>query len=131
MRYVMLIYSNPENWTHPMFLHSTQARGMSEAERLELTGRFAALLTELRESGELVSAAPLADPVNTRTIRVRDGGPVVTDGPYLQSEEQMAGFFVVDCATPERAEEIAGRFPDARFWAVEMRPVMSPSGQEM
>jgi hypothetical protein len=131
VKYLLLIYGNPESWSHPVFLRSTEALAMSDAERGEMSDQLESLLTELRESGELVAAEPLADPVNTRTVRVRDDIQIATDGPYLESKEQMAGFFVVDCATSERAEEIAGRFPDARFWAVELRPIMGSSGQEM
>jgi hypothetical protein len=55
----------------------------------------------------------------------------MTDEPYVEAKEQVAGLFIVDCATPERAEQIAGRFPEARFSAVEVRPVMGSSGEEM
>ena len=89
------------------------------------------LLTEIRDSGELVGGAALADPITTRTVRVRDSAPVVTDGPFVETKEQMAGLFIVDCASPERAEQIAARFPEARFSAVEMRPIMGTSGLEM
>ena len=62
---------------------------------------------------------------------MRGGVPAVTNGPYSEAKEQLAGFFVVDCETPERATQIAGRFPDARFTAVEVRPIMGSSGQEL
>jgi hypothetical protein len=55
----------------------------------------------------------------------------VTDGPFSEAKEQFVGYFLVDCETPERAVEIASRFPDARFAPVEVRPVMDFSGQEM
>lgn len=74
---------------------------------------------------------PLADPLHTRVVRVRDGVPVTTDGPYLEAKEQIAGAFVVDCETPERAVEIASHLPDALMGAVEVRPIMGSSGQEM
>jgi hypothetical protein len=57
--------------------------------------------------------------------------PVTTDGPYVESKEQLAGYFVLDCESPERAASIAARFPDARFAAVEVRPIMDMAGQEM
>jgi hypothetical protein len=131
MKYLMLIYSNPENWEHPTFLHRPEFSALPQKERDELGEQFETLLKEITESGELISGTPLADPVNTRTVRVRDGVPATTDGPYLESKEQLAGYFVVDCETPERAAEIASRFPDARFAAVEVRPIMDMSGQEM
>jgi hypothetical protein len=68
---------------------------------------------------------------DARTVRVRDGVPATTDGPFGEAGEQLAGYFVADCESLERATEIAARFPDARFAAVEVRPIMDLSGQEM
>jgi hypothetical protein len=82
------------------------------------------------ESGELVGFAALADPSNTATVRVRDDVPAVTHGPYLEAKH-LAGFYVVDCETVERAKELATTIPDARLSAVEVRPVMEESGLEM
>jgi len=131
VKYLMLIYSNPETWGHPIFLRTAEGLAMSDAERVAMTEELDTLLTEIRESGELISVAALADPANATTVRVRNSVRLTTDGPYVEAKEQLAGLFVVDCATPERAEEIAGRFPDARFFAVEMRPIMGSSGEEM
>lgn len=127
----MLIYSNPETWGHPVFLRVQEALAMSAAQRDEMAEQLGALITEIRDSGELISGEALADPITAKTVRVRDSVPVVTDGPYVEAKEQMAGLFIVDCATARRAEEIASRFPDARFCAVEMRPIMGSTGQEM
>jgi hypothetical protein len=131
MRYLLLIYTNPQNWQHPMFLRNPEYLALPEEERAELAGQADALFRELTESGELVVGTALADPVNTRTVRVRDGVPATTDGPFVEAKEQLAGYFVIDCAGPERAAEIAARFPDARFGGVEIRPIMDMSGQEM
>jgi hypothetical protein len=131
MKYLLLIYSNPENWEHPMFLRNPEFLAMQEDERAELTSQAQGLHKEITESGELIVGAALADPVNTRTVRVRDGVPATTDGPFIEAKEQLAGYFVVDCDSPERAAEIAARFPDARFAAVEVHPIMDMSGQEM
>jgi hypothetical protein len=131
MKYLLLIYSNPESWEHPIFLQTPEVLAMSDGERAELLERTDAMHREIIESGELVGGTALADPVLTRTARMRDGAPAVTDGPYLEAKEQLAGYIVVDCDSPERAAEIAAGFPDARFGAVEIRPVMDMSGQEM
>ncbi|MCU1681384.1 MAG: hypothetical protein JWQ81_2123 [Amycolatopsis sp.] len=125
MKYLLMIYSNPASWGHPIFLRTPEALAMSGDKRDELTGEFEALLKEISESGELIDSAPLGDPRSTRTVRVRKGVSAGTDGPFIEAKEQLAGYFVVDCASPERAEEIAGRFPDARFAAVEVRPILS------
>lgn len=131
MKYLILIYSNPETWGHPSFLRTKEGQALPEDEREALTAQLEALLAELRASGELVQGAALADPLNSRTVRVRDQATVATDGPFVETKEQMAGLFLVDCATSERAEQIAARFPEARFSAVEVRPVMGSSGEEM
>lgn len=131
MKYLLLIYSNPRNWEHPLFLRTTEFLAMQVEERDELARQAEALHREITESGELVVGAALADPMNTRTVRVRDGVPATTDGPYLEIKEHLAGYLVVDCENPERACEIAACIPDARFAAVEVRPVMDTSGQEM
>jgi hypothetical protein len=132
VKYLLMIYSNPASWgQHPMFMRTREVLEMTDDERAELMGEFEALLTEISESGELVGAQALADPITSRTVRVRDGGALVTDGPFVEAKEHMAGYFVVDCATPERAEEIAARFPDARFAGVEVRPLMDGTAEDL
>jgi hypothetical protein len=122
MKYLLLIYGNPAEWNHPMFLYQ---EGVSEAAREEMTGQFEALLKEISESGELIEAAPLTAPAEAKVVRHRNEALSVTDGPFAETKEQLAGYFLVDCATPERAQEIAGRFPDVRFGAVEVRSFWS------
>jgi hypothetical protein len=131
MKYLVLIYSNPQSWGHPTFSRTTEFLAASPEEQDEMTAQFEALMKEIHESGELIGAAPLADPVNTTIVRVRDGVPATTDGPFVEAKEQLARYFVVDCETVERATEIAGRFPDARFARVELRAIMHSSGEEM
>ena len=131
MKYLLMIWSNPQTWGHPSFLRTHEAAAMTGDERAGLLRDFEELLAEISESGELVTAQALADPVTARSVRVRDGASLVTDGPIASSKEQMAGYFVVDCASPERAEEIAARFPDARFAAVEVRPLMGGSAEDL
>jgi hypothetical protein len=86
---------------------------------------------EIEASGEFVNGAALADPATARTVRVRDGVPATTDGPFAESKEQLAGYYVLDCESMERAVEIAARDPAARLWSVEVRPVMAEQGLEM
>jgi hypothetical protein len=88
-----------------------------------LAAQLEELLAELSERGELVAAEPLAAPHQTKVVRVREGVRATTDGPYSEAKEQLAGVFIVDVDTPERAEEIAARIPEAQFFAVELRPI--------
>jgi hypothetical protein len=120
MKYLLLIYLNP-----------TSFEALSDEERDAIFKGHDALQGPLRESGELVGFAALADPSNTKTVRVRSGVPAVTDGPYVEAKEHLAGWYVVDCETVERANEIAAQIPDAQYTAIEVRPVMHAEGLEM
>jgi len=64
---------------------------------------------ELLDSGELVETRGLSAPVHTRRIALREGAPMVTDGPYAEAEEVLAGYWVVECDSFDRATEIASR----------------------
>ena len=90
-----------------------------------------ALMAELTESGELVGGEALADPSNTKTVRVRDGVPAITDGPLAEAKEHFGGYLIVDCETAERATEIAARRPNAQFAAMEVRPIMDAGGDDV
>jgi hypothetical protein len=119
MKYMLLIYDNPD--TREVFFGPGSDMLMAEME---------ALMDELRQSGELLSTAPLADPVNTRTVRPRDGVPVITDGPLAEAKEHFGGYLIVDCESAERAVEIAARWPSARFAPLEVRPIMDVGGAD-
>lgn len=116
MRYLLLIYGNNEIWG-----------AYSEEQFTELIAADAKFQQELRESGELLDVAGLTEPDNARVVRVRDGVPVVTDGPYLEAKEYLASFFMIDCATHERALEVAARYPTASKQGVELWPLMQPA----
>jgi hypothetical protein len=85
----------------------------------------------LADQGLLVSSAGLADPITSRTVSMRNGTRTTTDGPYAEAKEHLAGFYLVECESVEEAIEYAARMPDAKYVAVEVRPVMDTSGLEM
>ena len=124
MNFLILIYGNPRNWQHPLFVQHPEFLALPAPERDELVGRWEALREEITASGELVAGVALDAPATTRTIRVRNDAAFTTDGPYAESKEYLAGYLVVECASAERATDIAARIPDARFAAVEVRPVV-------
>jgi hypothetical protein len=124
MKYVMMIYCNPVNWGHPSFLHTEEAASLSEREREEMARGLEERIAQLRRGGELIEVMALADPLTSRTLRSRGDAIVATDGPFVEGKEQMAGLFVLDCESMDRAQEIASSFPDARYNVVELRPVM-------
>ena len=120
MKYLLMIHVNP-----------TLLESLSEEERNAIFGAHDEFQTQTNASGELVGFAALADPSNTKTVRVRDGAPAVTDGPYVEAKEFLAGYYVVDCDRVERANELAALIPDARYTAIEVRPIMNAGGEEM
>jgi hypothetical protein len=86
---------------------------------------------QLTETGELIDNVALADPSHSVTVTVRNDVPAVTDGPYVESKEYLAGYYLVDCETRERAAELAATIPDARFATMEVRPLMNTEGPEV
>ncbi len=121
VKYMLLIYSNPESWAS---LSAEQREGLARAHH-DLT-------RELTEQGMLVSSAGLADPITTRTVSVADDDSrTTTDGPYAEAKEHLAGFYLVECEDIDQAIDYAARMPDAKYVAVEVRPVMDTSGLEM
>jgi hypothetical protein len=116
MKYVLLIYSNPESrgvWA-----------GLSEAERGAGLSAYTGLTGDLDASGELLAAAALAPPSRGRRVTVQGGRPVTTDGPYAEAKEYLAGVFLLECESLERATAHAGRIPEAAHGLVEVRPVL-------
>ena len=118
MKYLALIHNNPAAWEE-----------LTQAEREQYIEDAERLLAGLAESGELVGrAVVLADAENATVVRVRNGLPAVTDGPFAESKEQFAGYYTIDCDSLERAVEIVSCDPSARYFAVELRPIMKMSG---
>ena len=120
MKYMLLIYMNPTTWDS---LTDDQRDGVFRGH-----GDFQKIV---KESGEFVGTEALTDPSNTAVVRVRDGVPAVTDGPYLESKEFFCGYYIVDCETRERAVELAALIPDAQYTAMEVRPMMSVGGGDV
>ncbi|MGW6278231.1 YciI family protein [Kribbella sp. NPDC055071] len=123
MKYLLLIHTNPITWGHPSFLETEEGRALPKKARDALADQLQTLVRELDANGELVAAVPLDAPDRTRVVRVREGVRATTDGPYSEAKEQLAGVFLIDVDSPERAEEVAATIPEAQFFAVEVRPV--------
>jgi hypothetical protein len=120
VKYVILIYGNPESrrvWQESL-----------EGSRAEGLQRYAALNEELAASGELIVSEALADPSHTMHVTVRGGRTLTGDGPFAEVKELLAGFYLVECETIDRAAEIAARVPEAVAGRLEVRPVMTYSG---
>lgn len=130
MKYVVLIHSNPQPWGHPTSDFVAESLARPAAERAASDAAFDALLTELSESGELLGGEALGAPTNARLYRWTESGPpLVTDGPYSEAKEHLAGFFLIDVETQDRAEALAAQFAGPGD-TVELRPTMWPGGDD-
>jgi len=123
MKYLIMVLSNPES--------AAALRSLSEQEGREFGRRHRALSEALADSGELVVSEGLDDQANAVRVRLRDGEAMTTDGPFAEVKEQLAGFYLVECESLERAVELAAQVPDAAFTDVEVRPVLDLRGLEM
>jgi len=123
VKYLILIHSNPQ------FLERFE--GLTEAQREEFGRGHFALTDELAASGELIVSEGLADPALGKRVTVRHGQPMIADGPFAEVKEHLAGFYLIECESPERAVEIAARVPDAVWGLVEVRPVLDMSGWDL
>jgi hypothetical protein len=122
MKYVIMIHSNPQPWGHPTPNFLDEYATLTSQERDRMYADFDKLLTELSESGELLGGEALGEPTAARLYRWDAGQPLVTDGPYLETKEHLAGFFLIDVASQERAEAVAAKFSGPGE-TVELRPV--------
>jgi hypothetical protein len=123
VKYLILIYSNPKSrevWDG--FSRDQRAAGLREYE---------ALHESMVASGELIVSEALADPSLAKRVTAREGQTIVTDGPYAEAKEHLAGFFLLECASMERALEQAARIPEAALGLVEVRPIMALDGWDI
>ncbi len=117
MKYLLLVH------------HNEAAFGQfSEATRKAMLAESVQLTHTLRDEGQYLSASPLHPASTAVTVKVRDGKPFVTDGPYVETHEQIAGYFMVEADSLEHATEIAGCIPGARLGGVEVRQLLDIEG---
>lgn len=119
MKYLLLVYHNEQRFAE---LGET-----THAEMLEESIRLAHTITS---KGQYL-AAPLQPTSTAICVRVRDGRPFVTDGPYAETHEQLAGYFLIEAEDRDEAIGIAARIPGARIGTVEIRPVRDVPGLPM
>ena len=122
MRFAILIHSHPDPWGHPTSRCTPEGRAVPDAEHEASDRAFDVLLEELSASGELVTASALGDPADSTVYRWGPDGRSTEAGPYPQQPDRLAGWFVLDCASRDRAEEVAAQFA-APGDVVELRPV--------
>lgn len=110
--FMLLIYTEPGSW-----------QALSEDERKALYQEYYALSDDLQARGAYVASHELQPSAGARTIRIRDGERLMTDGPYAETKEVLGGYYLIDCASLDEALDWAARIPSARYGRVEVRPV--------
>lgn len=123
MKYVILIHSNPQPWGHPTTDFVAEHQALPAEQRGAMGQAWEKAFAEVQERGELVHAEALGAPGASSLYRWQDGRPTVTDGPYSEAKEVIAGFFVVDVESRERAEAFAASFAGPGE-TIELRPCM-------
>lgn len=111
MHYMCLIYS-PTGVPEP-----------SPQQLQQEHAAYGAFTEEARKSGKMVDGQPLSAPDTATTVRLRDGKRVVTDGPFAETKEWLAGYYTFDC-TLDEALDWAAKIPGAKRGSIEVRSVM-------
>ena len=111
-----------------MLLIYQEENALDEATRTKCYLESTQVAHEIAASGGFLAAAPLHPTSTATSVRVRNGKPLITDGPFAETREQLGGFFLVDAGNLDEAIAIAERIPGARFGTVEVRPVIELEG---
>ncbi|MDN5855992.1 MAG: YciI family protein [Actinomycetia bacterium] len=129
MKYMIMLYGSQREYDQ-LTGASDNAWDADDVGRLhEFMGNWN---EELVESGEFVDARGLAAPVHARRVELQAGVPVVTDGPYAETQEVLAGYTIVECVSFDRATQIAAKLADTPHpetatlvheWHVDVRPI--------
>lgn len=113
MQYILLIYTNEAE---------TQKR--TAAEGTQLFQEYMKFTQGIKDTGKFRAGEPLERSSTATTVRVREGKTVRTDGPFAETREQLAGFYIVDATDLDEAVKLAAGIPDARNGSIEVRPIM-------
>jgi hypothetical protein len=112
MQYLLLIYDAEKN-----------IAAMAETERARLMSDYNTFSTDLAQAGKLVGGNRLHDVAKATTVRVREGKPQLTDGPFAETREQLGGYYLINAKDLDEACAIAARIPSAKLGSIEVRPV--------
>jgi len=112
MEYMLLIYGR-----------EADSRAMSEQDRATLFEEYGSFTQGIVKSGNYKAGAPLQPTATATTVRVRNGKPVSTDGPFAETREQLGGYYLIEAKDLDEATSIAARIPGARTGSIEVRPI--------
>jgi len=110
---MLLIYDDPQTWA-----------GMSEDERNAVMGEYFTYTEALRKAGAFIAGEALQPSDTAKSVRVRDEGDQITDGPFAETKEVLGGFYLVEVDSEEDALRWGAKVPSARFGTIEARPTV-------
>ena len=113
MQYLLLIYRN-----------EAEASKMDPATAKKMTDEYATFTQSIIQSGNFKAGDRLQPATSATTVRVRDGKTLTTDGPFAETHEQLAGYYLVEAKDLDTAVGLAARIPEAKEGSIEVRPVM-------
>jgi hypothetical protein len=114
MQYMLLVYVNEQ--------------AMNDREREQCYVDSAKLTRELHGKGQFVAASPLHPVSTAKSVRIREGKSVITDGPFAETREQLGGYYIVEAKDLDEAISIAARIPPATKGTIEIRPILEIPG---
>ena len=112
MQYLLLIYQTESGWEK-----------LDSGQRQSVYREYRELIQQLTATGKFLAGDELKPTTTATTVRVRDGRQAITDGPFAETKEQLAGYFLVNAGDLDEAIAIAARIPSARDGSIEIRPV--------
>ena len=118
MQYLLLIYRSDAEYGR-----------MTADDRKKLTGEYGAFTQSIIQSGHFKAGDGLQSTTTATTVRVRDGKILTTDGPFAETREQLAGFYLLECKDLDEAIEWAAKIPGAQSGTIEVRPVIDYEGR--
>lgn len=113
MKYLLLIYHDEKAFS-----------GLTEDQRQEMYKEYRELREELTNNGKFITGSQLLPTSTAQSVRVRNGKPLTTDGPFAETKEQLGGYFLIDVETATEASAIAARIPSARMGTIEVRALV-------
>ena len=113
MKFILLIYHNEDRF-----------KELSDAERQQMYNEYGQLREQLKSKGQYLDGSQLQFTSATKTIQIRDGKELVTDGPFAETHEQLGGYFLVDAKNIDEAIAIGRQIPSLRTGIIEVRPLV-------
>jgi hypothetical protein len=113
MQYLLLIYGNEKRW-----------EAMPQSEHDKVLQEYMDYSKSIAQSGHMRGGNELDSIAKAKTVKVRDGKQLVTDGPFAETKEQLGGYYLIEAKDVNEALALAARIPSARWGSVEVRPII-------